>query len=50
MMRSLDAGADDYLTKPFSFVELSARLRALIRRGARERPTLLQAGDLRLDP
>jgi two-component system OmpR family response regulator len=49
-VRGLDAGADDYLTKPFSFVELSARLRALIRRGARERPTLLKAGDLRLDP
>ncbi|MET8002687.1 response regulator transcription factor [Nonomuraea glycinis] len=49
-VRGLDAGADDYLTKPFSFVELSARLRALIRRGARERPTLLQVGDLRLDP
>ncbi|MCW2917721.1 MAG: Two-component system, OmpR family, response regulator [Actinomycetia bacterium] len=49
-VRGLDAGADDYLTKPFSFAELSARLRALIRRGARERPTVLQAGDLRLDP
>jgi two-component system OmpR family response regulator len=49
-VRGLDAGADDYLTKPFSFAELSARLRALIRRGTRERPTVLQAGDLRLDP
>ncbi|MEV8634924.1 response regulator transcription factor [Streptosporangium sp. NPDC051023] len=49
-VRGLDAGADDYLTKPFSFAELSARLRALIRRGARERPVLLQVGDLRLDP
>jgi two-component system OmpR family response regulator len=49
-VRGLDAGADDYLTKPFSFAELSARLRALIRRGARERPTVLHAGDLRLDP
>src|SRR3978361_1386256 len=46
----LDAGADDYLTKPFSFAELSARLRALIRRGASERPTELTVGDLRLDP
>lgn len=49
-VRGLDAGADDYLTKPFSFAELSARLRALIRRGARERPAVLQAGGLRLDP
>jgi two-component system OmpR family response regulator len=46
----LDGGADDYLTKPFSFAELSARLRALVRRGAKERPALLEAGDLRLDP
>jgi two-component system OmpR family response regulator len=46
----LDAGADDYLTKPFSFVELSARLRALIRRGIGERPTDLVLADLRLDP
>jgi two-component system OmpR family response regulator len=46
----LDAGADDYLVKPFSFAELDARLRALARRGARERPPVLEAGDLRLDP
>jgi len=46
----LDAGADDYLVKPFSFVELTARLRALIRRGAHQRPAVLQVGDLRLDP
>ena len=46
----LDAGADDYLAKPFSFAELSARLRALARRGAAERPVELEVGDLRLDP
>jgi two-component system OmpR family response regulator len=47
---ALDTGADDYLTKPFSFVVLVARLRALARRGGRRRPAVLQAGDLRLDP
>jgi two-component system OmpR family response regulator len=46
----LDAGADDYLTKPFSFAELFARLRALMRRGGPERPAVLAVGDLRLDP
>jgi two-component system, OmpR family, response regulator len=46
----LDAGADDYLTKPFAFAELLARLRALARRGALERPAVLEVGDLRLDP
>jgi two-component system OmpR family response regulator len=46
----LDGGADDYLTKPFSFVELLARLRALVRRGPVERPSVLEVGSLRLDP
>jgi two-component system, OmpR family, response regulator len=46
----LDGGADDYVTKPFSFAELLARLRALARRGPAERPVLLEVGDLRLDP
>jgi DNA-binding response OmpR family regulator len=48
--RSLDTGADDYLSKPFSFVVLLARLRALLRRGGKERPAVIEAGDLRLDP
>ncbi|MFI2711200.1 response regulator transcription factor [Micromonospora sp. NPDC018662] len=46
----LDCGADDYLTKPFSYVVLLARLRALLRRGAPRRPAVLTVGDLRLDP
>ena len=46
----LDAGADDYLTKPFSFAELLARIRTLSRRGCVERPTVLQIDDLTLDP
>jgi two-component system OmpR family response regulator len=49
-VRGLDGGADDYLTKPFSLAELTARLRALVRRGAVERPAVLEVGDLRLDP
>lgn len=49
-VEALDTGADDYVTKPFSFAILVARLRALIRRGAAERPVMLEAGDLRLDP
>jgi two-component system OmpR family response regulator len=47
---AFDLGADDYLIKPFSFVVLNARLRALLRRGAPERPAILTAGDLSLDP
>lgn len=47
---ALDTGADDYVTKPFSSVVLVARLRALMRRGAGERPAVLEAGDLRFDP
>ena len=47
---AFDLGADDYLTKPFSFLVLVARLRALVRRGRPERPTVLYAGDLSLDP
>jgi DNA-binding response OmpR family regulator len=46
----LDLGADDYLTKPFAYPVLLARLRALLRRGAPARPALLRAGDLSLDP
>jgi DNA-binding response OmpR family regulator len=49
-VEGLDTGADDYLTKPSSYPILVARLRALIRRGATERPAVLEAGDLRLDP
>ncbi|GCD96951.1 response regulator transcription factor [Embleya hyalina] len=49
-VQGLDQGADDYLTKPFSFAVLVARLRALMRRGAPERPAVLVAGDLSLDP
>ncbi len=49
-VEGLDTGADDYLTKPFSFPVLVARLRAVARRGAVERPTVLEVGDLRLDP
>jgi two-component system, OmpR family, response regulator len=48
-VNGLDAGADDYLAKPFSFSELTARIRALARRGRRERPVVLQVGDLTLD-
>jgi DNA-binding response OmpR family regulator len=47
---ALDLGADDYLTKPFSYVVLAARLRALLRRGAVPRPAVLRCGDLSLDP
>jgi two-component system, OmpR family, response regulator len=49
-VRALDTGADDYLTKPFSYDVLLARLRALLRRGGAERPTVLVAGDLKVDP
>jgi len=49
-VRGLDAGADDYLVKPFSLLELAARLRALARRDDRSRPAVLSEGDLRLDP
>lgn len=49
-IEGLDTGADDYVTKPFSFAVVSARLRALVRRGPAERPAILTAGDLQLDP
>lgn len=49
-IRGLDLGADDYLTKPFAFAELLARVRASVRRAAIPRPALLEIGDLRLDP
>ena len=49
-VEALDTGADDYVTKPFSFVVLLARLRSLLRRGVTERPTVLAIGDLTLDP
>jgi DNA-binding response OmpR family regulator len=50
IVEGLDTGADDYLAKPFAYTVLIARLRALLRRGARPRPTVLEVGDLRLDP
>ena len=49
-VEALDTGADDYLTKPFSYSVLLARLRALVRRGQQPRPAVLVVGDLRLDP
>ncbi|WBU37501.1 response regulator transcription factor [Homoserinibacter sp. YIM 151385] len=49
-VEGLDTGADDYLVKPARFAVLVARIRALVRRGGRERPTVLELGDLRLDP
>jgi len=49
-VEALNTGADDYVTKPFSFAVLVARIRALVRRGGRERPAVIEVGDLRLDP
>jgi two-component system OmpR family response regulator len=49
-VHGLDAGADDYLIKPFSIAEMRARLRAIVRRGESERPAVLEVGDLKLDP
>src|SRR3989475_12933900 len=49
-IRGLDVGADDYLVKPFAFGQLTARLRALVRRGPTERPTVLRLGQVELDP
>jgi DNA-binding response OmpR family regulator len=49
-VEALDTGADDFLTKPFSYNVLLARLRSLVRRGQRDRPVVLEAGDLRVDP
>ena len=49
-VEALDTGADDYLSKPFSFAVLVARIRALMRRGTSERPVVLEAGDIRMDP
>ncbi len=49
-VEGLDAGADDYLTKPFDFPELAAQIRALLRRGGEDRSPILQAEDIRLDP
>lgn len=49
-VEALDTGADDFLSKPFSYAVLVARLRSLVRRGVRERPVVLEVGDLRLDP
>jgi two-component system OmpR family response regulator len=49
-VEALDTGADDFLSKPFSFAVLVARIRSLVRRGARERPAVLEVGELRLDP
>lgn len=49
-VEALDTGADDYLSKPFSFIVLVARIRALMRRGAAERPVVMEAGDIRVDP